>query len=195
MQYLFFKQGLIKNDEIVFIDHNKYENSFRDMQLMTYSKVIINGGNSGFSRLAAVYSDRCEMFISDLKSVMELHERIRRKKTHNNVSDGFVMVLPEREHTEWLNFWFDKANTVRNNRILLIGDSVARDYRGPLAALTGRPVDFFATSTSIGDEMFWKMLELFFSFKEYKQQKAHIQIGVHSINGFGAAKRTFSTDV
>ena len=30
---------------------------------------------------------------------------------------------------------------------------------------------------------------MFFSFKEYRQQQAHIQIGVHSIDGFGAANR------
>jgi len=66
---------LIQDDEIIFIDHNKYENSFRDMQLMTYSKVIV-GGNSGFSRLAAIYSERCEMFIYKVKQVMELFQRI-----------------------------------------------------------------------------------------------------------------------
>lgn len=66
---------LICDEEITFIDHNKQENSYRDMQLMTYSKVII-GGNSGFSRIAAIYSDRCEVFIYRVKWVMDLFKRI-----------------------------------------------------------------------------------------------------------------------
>lgn len=103
-------------------------------------------------------------------------------------------IIPGREITEFLNFWFDKANMVRNDRILLIGDSISRAYRGPLAALTGRPVDFFATTTSIDEDMFWKTLELFFGFEEYRQQKAHIQIGLHSIDGFMSAKRNFSLE-
>lgn len=81
--------NLIKNDEIIFIDHNKYENSFRDMQLMTYSKVII-AGNSGFSRLAAIYSERCELFLYNVKSVMDLHKRIGRKNKYDlSTSNGY----------------------------------------------------------------------------------------------------------
>lgn len=97
--------------------------------------------------------------------------------------------MNERETIEWLNFWFDNANEKRSDRLLLIGDSIARDYRGPVAKLTGLPVDFFATSTSIEDEMFWKTLKLFFEFEDYRWQKAHIQIGVHSIDGMFGARR------
>ncbi len=94
-----------------------------------------------------------------------------------------------REYVEWLNFWFDKANEKRNDRILLIGDSIARDYRGPLASLTNLPVDFFATTAAMDDKMFWKTLDLFLEYEDYRWQKAHIQIGVHSIDGMFWAKR------
>lgn len=103
-------------------------------------------------------------------------------------------VITGREYIEWLNFWFDNANEKRTDRILLIGDSVARDYRGPLAQLTNKPVDFFATSTSISDDKFYKTLDLFFSYEEYRQYKAHIQIGVHGIDGFGNAIQSNSIE-
>ncbi len=73
---------LIDDDEIIFVDHNKYENSFRDMHLMTYSKVIV-GGSSGFSRLAAIYSDRCEVFVYNSKHVMDLFKRIGRENKYS----------------------------------------------------------------------------------------------------------------
>ncbi|MGN0596898.1 MAG: hypothetical protein ACI4J1_06190 [Ruminiclostridium sp.] len=54
--------------------------------------------------------------------------------------------------------------------------------------VTKMPVDFFATSTTISDELFWKHLEFFFSISEYRQKKAQIQIGYHGINGVEGAK-------
>lgn len=102
--------------------------------------------------------------------------------------------MPEREDTEWLNFWFSRGNKNLDNRVLLIGDSIAREYRGPLENLINKPVDFFATSAYIADDMFWKQFDLFFSFKEYRQSKAHIQIGLHGINTFGGAKHSNSLE-
>lgn len=49
-------------------------------------------------------------------------------------------------------------------------------------------MDFFATSTAISDDLFWRKLEFFFSINEYRQKKAHIQIGYHGINGIEGAK-------
>lgn len=103
-------------------------------------------------------------------------------------------MIPNREYVEWLNFWFDNGNEQRNDRILLIGDSIARDYRGPLAQLTKRPVDFFATTTNISDDKFFETLEFFFSYKEYRQKKAQIQIGVHDIDGVAKAVRSNSIE-
>lgn len=96
-------------------------------------------------------------------------------------------IIPNREQIEWLNFWFDNGNEKRSDRVMLIGDSISREYRFALRILTKRPVDFFACSTSISDEKFYETLELFFSYKEYRQKKAQIQIGVHGINGFEKA--------
>lgn len=77
---------------------------------------------------------------------------------------------------------------------MLIGDSVSREYRSSLEKVTKLPVDFFATSTAISDDLFWKQLEFFLSIKEYRQKKAHIQIGFHGIDGIGGAKSNNSIE-
>lgn len=101
-----------------------------------------------------------------------------------------VSRIHDREITEWLNFWIDGGNYTYQNRVLLIGDSVTRDYRKPLGLMTKIPIDFFGTTAALYDEMFFKQLDLFFSAKEYPKQKAHIQIGLHCIDGFiGVIKR------
>lgn len=38
------------------------------------------------------------------------------------------------------------------------------------------------TTTSISDDKFYKTLDLFLSYEEYRQYKTHIQIGVYGIN-------------
>ncbi len=53
---------LVGDAEIRFIEGNKYDESFRDIQLMSYGKIMI-GGNSGFFNFAALYSDRCEIYL------------------------------------------------------------------------------------------------------------------------------------
>ncbi len=52
---------LVGDSEIIYIDHNKGEESYRDMQLISLAKVIIVTGG-GFSRTAALLSKRCEFF-------------------------------------------------------------------------------------------------------------------------------------
>jgi len=47
-------------DEVTYMNNNHHYSSFRDMQLMTYGKVIILGGRSGFSNTAAMASKRVE---------------------------------------------------------------------------------------------------------------------------------------
>lgn len=106
---------------------------------------------------------------------------------------GGGIVKQDREKTEWLNYWFDRANLLTENRILLIGDSVTRGYRRRLGKIIKRPVDCFATSSTLYDPIFWKELDLFFSVSEYRQVKAQIQIGAHCISGFAQAEKRMST--
>lgn len=67
---------------VSFVDHNKGENSYRDLQLMTLAKVII-ASQSGLVRMAALLSKRCEQFISPIPKVVALYERIGRKNKHD----------------------------------------------------------------------------------------------------------------
>lgn len=191
----------VENHEIFFIDGHKGEECFRDVQLMTLGKVMICG-NSGFPRIAAMYSDRWEMFFCAEKSTNDFfHKYVRNNKyktspfLKKDYSKSKVTVpespkikvksLSSRENIEWLNFWFDKGNEIRDDRILLIGDSISREYRSILSVLTNKPIDFFAGSADILDGAYWKSLDLFFSYSEYRQINAHIQIGVNGIDGVG----------
>lgn len=209
--------NLVGNDEIIYVDHNKNETSYLDMYLMSLGKVIIGSG-SGFVRMSALYSKRCENFVCYNHAVMDNFNEYVRKNKHDfsdftkryginysvkepkmrtdvNNSPALqsltrkteIKRLDKRASTEWLNFWFDRGFECRDDRILLMGDSVTREYRSALFQLINRPVDFFATTASISSDRFYETLELFFSYEEYRQKKAHIQVGLHGINGFCCA--------
>ena len=122
------------------------------------------------------------------KTQSSISSPVRNPPNTNQQKPAVGEVIINREYVEWSNTWFDCGNQQRFDRILLIGDSVSREYRKSLAVLTGRPVDFFATSTPIVEQLFFKQLESFFEFKEYRQQKAHIQINLHGIDGVAGSK-------
>lgn len=73
---------LLGNSEIVYIDHNKDEESYRDLQLMTLAKIIIASG-SGLVRMAAVMSKRCEQVFLWKTDILELWEKIGKKNKYN----------------------------------------------------------------------------------------------------------------
>lgn len=68
--------------EIIFAEGNKYENSFRDIQLMSLGKIMIIG-TSYFSRIAALYSDTWEMFFSSSEKICKQFEEKIRKNRYN----------------------------------------------------------------------------------------------------------------
>lgn len=73
---------LTSDSEVIYIDHNKYEESYRDLQLMTLAKVIIASG-SGLVRMAAVISKRCEQVFLWKTDVLDLWEKIGKKNKYN----------------------------------------------------------------------------------------------------------------
>lgn len=74
---------LIGDSEVFYIDYNKAEESFRDMQLMTLAKVIIASG-SGFVRMASMLSQRLETFFPyDLGLLKSWEEYIGYKNKHD----------------------------------------------------------------------------------------------------------------
>lgn len=85
-----------------------------------------------------------------------------------------------REEIEWATIWYDKANSVKDHKILMIGESAARQIRGVLADMTGRPVDLFGSSSSLRDILFWKQLNCFFDDSIYTYDAAIIWMGHHA---------------
>ena len=88
--------------------------------------------------------------------------------------------LPDKEQTEWCNFWYDQANIQVGKRILLVGDSVARQIRRTLSDILKCPVDLFGTSAALRDQMFWDQWECFFKNNLYRYQAVFIWVGNHS---------------
>lgn len=66
--------------EVYFVEGHKGEECFRDVQLMALGKMIICG-NSGFPRIAAMYSEKWEMlFCAEKKTDDFIHEYVRKNK-------------------------------------------------------------------------------------------------------------------
>ena len=91
-----------------------------------------------------------------------------------------------REGIEWSNFWYDNANTYSRQRVLLIGDSTSRMVRSAFAKKLGIPVDLFATSSALDDQLFVNQLHCFFDESIYKYDVIFVQLGHHARkNKFG----------
>lgn len=54
---------LVGDSEITYVDGNRWDESYRDIQLMTNGKIMI-GGFSGFFGFAALYNEKCEVIMA-----------------------------------------------------------------------------------------------------------------------------------
>lgn len=88
--------------------------------------------------------------------------------------------LEGREGIEWSNFWYDQANTNTQHRVLLVGDSTSRMVRSAFAKKLGLPVDLFATSSALDDQLFINQLHCFFDESIYKYDVIFVQLGHHA---------------
>src|SRR5262245_22012521 len=70
--------------------------------------------------------------------------------------------VPSREATEWCDIWISHANETNLPRVLLIGDSIARDYYSEVAKrFAGKAfVARLATSRFVADPVLLKEIEL-----------------------------------
>lgn len=96
-----------------------------------------------------------------------------------------TMYLPlnsykDKETTEWSNFWYDQANVQGGGRILLVGNSIARQYRRSLSEKLKCPVDLFGTSAALRDSMFWDQWQCFFKNGLYEYSTIFCWVGNHS---------------
>jgi gluconate kinase len=74
---------------------------------------------------------------------------------------------------KWTNSWIEDAQNSSVKRILLIGDSVTRQYRGSLNQLVqgkGFVVDFLAGSYGIFDKRFENEIIHFFKQSKYRYE-------------------------
>ena len=71
--------GLLQagKEKLTYISHNKGDDSFRDMQLLTLCKVII-GQQGSFARMAYLLSEKCEMYVTRSKKICERFRRVGR---------------------------------------------------------------------------------------------------------------------
>ena len=67
----------VNKENLTYISHNKGEDSFRDMQLLTLCNVII-AQQGGFAKTAFLLSDKSEMFITPDNRDRELFNKIGR---------------------------------------------------------------------------------------------------------------------
>lgn len=72
----------INKERLTYISHNKGDESFRDMQLLTLCNVII-GQQGGFSNMAYALSDKSEMFVTPDKRTNEMFSKIGRKNKYD----------------------------------------------------------------------------------------------------------------
>lgn len=84
-----------------------------------------------------------------------------------------------RQQIEWVNFRWDHAPDTSRPRVLLIGDSIANGYHGPVSAsLKDRfNVDLLATSKCVADPAFVR--ETRFAMEEYSHALIHFNNGLH----------------
>jgi lysophospholipase L1-like esterase len=97
--------------------------------------------------------------------------------------------LPSRESIEWCDIWISHANETNLPRVLLIGDSIARDYYPEVAKrLAGKAfVARLATSRFIADPVLLKEIELVLD--QAKFDVIHFNNGMHGWQHSEAAYR------
>src|SRR4030095_1035402 len=88
-------------------------------------------------------------------------------------------VPPSRESIEWCDIWISHANETKLPRVLLMGDSIARDYYPDVERrLSGKAcVARLATSRFIADPVLLKEIELLLD--QAKFDVIHFNNGMH----------------
>ena len=86
---------------------------------------------------------------------------------------------PARESVEWCDIWISHANETNLPRVLLIGDSITRDYyHGVQKQLEGKAyVGRLSSSAFISDPALSKQIEMVLS--QYKFDIIHFNNGMH----------------
>jgi len=86
-----------------------------------------------------------------------------------------------RVRIEWTNEWWQPADNSNIVRWALIGDSVARSYRGVLQEIMSDKIamDYFGTSIQIDEQWYWQKMQSFFETNGYFYDTVIIHINFH----------------
>lgn len=84
------------------------------------------------------------------------------------------------ETYEWDDLWWDHPEDKLSRRILIIGDSISRGYRGELKKLAGRDfyVDGIAGSKAADNESFYTLID-YFSQSDLEYDAVFFNNGLH----------------
>lgn len=85
-----------------------------------------------------------------------------------------------RENIEWTNTWIENSQDIDKERILLIGDSIAREIRSRISNAIEKTVDFIGTSSLYEDPCFYNVFNAFFDNNLYKYSSIIISLGAHA---------------
>lgn len=117
--------------------------------------------------------------LCELEKRLKAFEVIPTGKIQSVQSAPEFIPLQQREDIEWTNTWIEKARETNKPRILIIGGSVSRDFRGRLSEkLPEYAVDFIGSSASLEDESLYRICNTFFEDKLYKYSMIMLNIGV-----------------
>ena len=83
-----------------------------------------------------------------------------------------------RENIEWSNTWIENSTQKDKKRLLIIADSVAREFRGQISqSLDQYAIDFIGLSSSFEDSFMYNIIDAFFKNNIYKYEAILLNIG------------------
>ncbi|MDF2542503.1 MAG: hydrolase family protein [Herbinix sp.] len=86
------------------------------------------------------------------------------------------------EYIEWCDFWIEDETNLEKPRVLLIGDSITRDYKGPvMELLQGEAVvNMMASSRGMDNEDYDTELGFLLNNKRFEYNAIHLNNGLHA---------------
>ncbi len=86
------------------------------------------------------------------------------------------------EYIEWCDFWIEDGNNKEKPRILLIGDSITRDYKGPVMERLQSQVtvNMMASSRGMDNEDYFAELGYILNAERFHYDAVHLNNGLHA---------------
>jgi len=86
------------------------------------------------------------------------------------------------ERYEWCDFWWEETDKDDKPRVLLIGDSITRDYRSTVNELIKEKgyVDMLATSKGIDNPSLIREIDYILGHENFKYKVIHFNNGLHA---------------